>query len=71
MFNKTKLVYEEAPKNCGHTTKLMYTPPNREQNNARWKQQRKIIWFNPPFNSDVTTNVAKIFLNLTKKYLPQ
>ena len=68
IFNNTKLEYEEALKKCGHTTKLTYTPPNHEQNKVRRKRQRKIIWFNPPFNLDVSTNVAKIFLNLIEKH---
>ena len=71
IFNNTKLEYEEALKKCGHTTKLTYTPPNHEQNNVRRKRQRKIIWFNPPFNLDVSTNVAKIFLNLIEKHFPR
>ena len=70
-FNNTKLEYEEALKQCWHTTKLTYTPPNHEQNNVRRKRQRKIIWFNPPFNLDVSTNVAKIFLNLIEKHFPR
>ena len=37
IFNDSKLEYEEAQKKCGHTTKLTYTPPNHEQNNARQK----------------------------------
>ena len=71
IFNNTKLEYEEALKKCGHTTKLTYSPPNHEQNNARRKRQRKIIWFNPPFNLDVSTNMAKIFLNLIEKHFPR
>ena len=71
IFNKTKSEYEEALKKCGHTTKLTYNPPNHEQNNARRKRNRKIIWFNPPFNLDVSTNVAKIFLNLIEKHFPR
>ena len=67
-FNNTKLDYEEALKKCRHITKLTYTLPNHEQNNARRKQQRKIICFHPPFHLDVTTNVAKIFLNLIEKH---
>ena len=42
-----------------------------EQNKVRKKRQRKIIWFNPPFNLDVSTNVAKIFLNLIEKHFPR
>ena len=58
-------------KKCRHTTKLTYTPPNHEQNNVARKRQRKIIWFNPPFNLDVSTNVTKIFLNLIEKHFPR
>ena len=45
-------------------------PPNHKQNNVRRKQQRKIIWFNSPFNLDISTNVAKILLNLIEKHFP-
>ena len=68
IFNNTTLEYEEALKKCGHTTKLTYTTPNHEQNNIRRKRQRKIIWLNPPFNLDVSTNVETILLNLIEKH---
>ena len=58
LFNNIKLEYEEALKS-GHTLKLMYSPPNHKQNKARQKTHRKIIWFNSPFNLDVSANVAK------------
>ena len=32
---------------------------------------RNIIWFNPPFNKNVTTNVAKRFLNLIDQHFPK
>lgn len=67
IFNITKLEYEKALKKCRHTTKRTYTPPNLEENNSRRKQQCKIIWFKPPFNLDVSTNVAKMFLSLIEK----
>ena len=71
IFNNIKLRYEEAMKKCGYTRKLTYTPPNREQNNVRRKRQRKIIWLNPPFNLDLSTNVAKMILNLIEKHVPR
>ena len=67
IFNNTKLEYEEALKNCGHTTMLTYTPPNHEQNNVRRKRQRKTIWIKPSINLDVSTNVTKILSNLIEK----
>ena len=70
IFNNTKLEYEEMLKKLGHTTKLMYTPSDHEQNNGSRKRQCKIIWFKPPFNLDLSTNVPKIFLNLIQKHFP-
>ena len=58
-------------KKCEHTTKLTYAPPNHEQSNVARKRQRKIIWFNPPFNLDVSSNMTKIFLNLIEKHFPR
>ena len=40
------------------------------KNKARRKRQRKIIWFNTQCTLDVSTNVAKIFLNLIEKHFP-
>ena len=68
IINNTKLEYEQALKKSWHTTKLTYTPPNHQQNNLRTTKQRKITWINPPFNLDISTNVAKIFLNLIENH---
>ena len=34
-------------------------------------RSRNIIWFNPPFNKNVSTNVAKQFLNLIDEHFPK
>ena len=36
-----------------------------------YNRNRNIIWFNPPFNKDVSTNVAKTFLDLLDKHFPK
>ena len=33
-------------------------------------RQRKIIWFNPPYNGNMETNIGKTFLNLIAKHFP-
>ena len=40
---------------------------NKEKNS---KRNRKITSFNPPFNMDVKTNVARNFLNLIDEHFP-
>ena len=34
-------------------------------------RKRKVIWFNPPFNEDVDTNIGKSFIKLVKKHFPK
>ena len=34
-------------------------------------RKRKIIWFNPPYNKSVTTNVGNFFLKLIDKHFPK
>ena len=35
------------------------------------RKKRQIIWFNPPFNKNVKTNVGKNFLLLIDKHFPK
>ena len=41
---------------------------NNNNNNKSRTRKRKIIWFNPPFNKAVTTNIGKEFLKLIDKH---
>jgi len=66
IFNKNKIVYNNALKINGHKQPIEYTPAKRKPNH----RTRNIIWFNPPFNKSVTSNIGKIFLNLIRKHFP-
>ena len=61
-FNKAKPMYENALESSGFQFELKYNPMN--QNNKRRNRSRKIIWFNPPFNANVNTNIGKEFLKI-------
>ena len=67
-FDKAKPAYEQALKNSGFNSTLNYTTPSQLQSSqsAKRKRQRKrnIIWFNPPFDKNVTTNIGRRFLQL-------
>ena len=67
-FGKAKPAYEQALKNSGFNSTLTYTTPSqlRSSQSAKRKRQRKrnIIWFNPPFDKNVTTNIGRHFLQL-------
>ena len=67
IFNNAKGEYESALKDSGYTVNLNY---NKEEKKPR-NRKRNVIWFNPPYNKNVSTNIAKKFLNLIDKHFPK
>ena len=54
------------------STNLQFDKTSTDKSNEKNKtRKRKITWFNPPFNIDVATNVAKTFLTLIDKHFPK
>ena len=47
----------------GYQQKLKYNPVNTKTHRKR-NHKRSIIWFNPPFNRNVSPKIGKYFLNL-------
>ena len=56
-FNKAKITYETALKNSGYQATLKF---EKTFQNSRRNQNRKVIWFNPPFILNVRTNRQRI-----------
>ena len=67
-FEKAKSPYEAALQASGHRGKLTYfsNPASPRKRNRK----RKIIWFNPPFNKALQTNIGRTFLPLLEKHFP-
>ena len=63
-FEKAKEGYNKALEESGYAANIMYSKkqPTKKQ------RMRKVIWYNPPFNSQVKTNVGRAFLNLLNKH---
>ena len=51
------------------TKNLIYT--GKKDIKQKRNRSRSIIWFNPPFNKNVYTNVAKRVLNLIDQHFPK
>ena len=64
-FNKDAPVYNNALKNSGFNENIKFTPRSPKR-----KRSRNILCFNPPFSSNVKTNIGKIFLQLLDKHFP-
>ena len=72
IFNEACTAYTEALKKNGYNTNLQFDKTctnkcNEENKTRKWN----ITWFNPPFNINVATNVAKTFLSLINKHFPK
>jgi len=51
-----------------HEHQLKYTPTVIDVDNKTRKRKRKVIYFNPPYNSNVKTNIGAKFLQLVRKH---
>ena len=67
IFDNSKEYYENALKKSGYKEKLNYIPP-QNNDNKRKNRKRNVIWFNPPYNKNVTTKVGKKFIELIEKH---
>ena len=78
-FDKTIPEYQLALEKSGYREKLTYVKEEPKQTdqfsstskNRSRNRTRKIIWFNPPFNDEVTTNIGKEFFTLLNKHFPR
>lgn len=68
-FNEAAPPYQEALRKSGYAYHLKFNPaPQRRPNQER--RRRNVIWFNPPFNRNVQTNIGRAFINLIDKCFP-
>ena len=67
-FNSAKGAYEEALHTSDHASNLEYAEPVVQRQRRR---NRKVIWFNPPYSSNVKNSIGKTFLRLLNKHFPR
>ena len=69
IFDKNSKVYSDALRKSGHSiSNLNFVENAQETNNRKRKRIRNLIWFTPPYNIQVKTNIGKTFLSLIKKH---
>ena len=66
MFKAEKDIYEDALKNSGYSDKMNFIAnENKRLTNKNVRnRKRNTVWFNPPFNTSVSTNIGREFLKL-------
>jgi hypothetical protein len=70
MFESAAPCYQEAIKKSGYDYQLKFDPSAGEPKVPNRSRKRNILWFNPPYNSTVTSNIGKEFLNLLDECFP-
>ena len=66
-FEKAKGDYNKALEKSGFSENIKYY----KQGPVKRTRTRKVIWFNPPYNSHVKTNVGKTSMKLIIKHCPK
>ena len=67
LFSRAAPIYNAALENAGYTERVKY---DSEINVSKppMNRKRNIIWYNPPYNKSVSTNIGRVFLNLLDKH---
>ena len=64
-FGKAAPAYEEVLQEARFSAALNYRP---QPTNAKRSRKRNVIWFNPPYNKQVSTKIGKKILKLVEKH---
>ena len=60
-------MYNVAIENAGNTKSVNYDSKINENKPSR-NRKRNIIWYNPPHNKCMPTNIGRVFLKLLEKH---
>jgi hypothetical protein len=73
IFNNAAPAYQKSLKDSGYNHTLKYSPKPNQNSECKKKRKKKrnVIWFNPPYSTNVTTDVGRQFLKLVDKCFPK
>ena len=63
--------YQAAMDRAGHKERLTYKLEDTMVERKSNQRGRGVIWFNPPWSSNIRTNVGGKFISLVKKHFPK
>lgn len=69
VFKEAAPPYQEALLKSGYSYNLKYQQAS-ERTPDRRSRRRNIIWFNPPYNKNVKTNIGRAFISLIDRCFP-
>ena len=66
-FDKAAPIYNKALAESGYSETITYVEAKPKKKRSR---KRNIIWYNPPYSSNVKNNIGKEFFKLLDKHFP-
>ncbi len=72
VFDQAKGEYERALRLSGYNAHLEFNcdAPSATTEGKKKRRQRKVMWYNPPFSSNVSTDIGRRFFALLDKHFP-
>ena len=70
VFKEAAPLFQEAISKSGYDFQLKFDPKAREKKPKNRNRKHDVLWFNPPYNSTVTTKIGKEFLKLIDECFP-
>jgi hypothetical protein len=71
MFDAAAPYYNQALSASGYGEIIEFKPSSPTRQPTARRRVRNVIWFNPPFSTNVKTNIASRFLKLIDKHFPK
>lgn len=71
VFDEAIAPYQKAIEESGYDHKLTYNPEEKQTTRNKKNRKRNITWYNPPWDSNVKTNLGKRFLCIVDKCFPK
>ena len=68
MFSSVAPTYQAALEKSGYDFKLSYNPASNTTQPKKRQRKRRVIWWNPPYSTNVKTNVGKLFFKAMQKH---
>jgi len=68
-FDQTAPPYQKALDDSGYNYTLRYEP--NTVTNRKTRKRNNILWYNPPFSKNTSTNIGHRFLTLIDKHFPK
>ena len=71
VFDNSKDLYNDVISTNGFKDKIKFNPDFKKNISRNKNREKKIIWSNPPYISNVSTNIGKFFLAILDRNFPK